>query len=365
MTDKELISFFEEHADWNYISRLNLIEELMLKYIDRLNWNSIFKYSKLTEEFIRKIIPHIDFDWNNLCKFQKLSEEFLLEFSDKLPWATVCKYQTLSDRFINKFHNQVNWRNVSLYQYIPLPLAKKFSHKIDWFNICFNKHIEPEVLLVGRDEILSHLNAEFGCRKDIYESKTGKISPTVLRVFKYSINASNWDRITQTQKLSDDLVREFQDHINWKYLDMDGRSEEFIIEFKDNVRWNRSTLYENRVFSEKFIYKMSKYIDWNYISRQPLSENLILDFSDKVNWRYVSEYSRLSERTMYEFRDKIPWKIACRYQNISDNFARILFKNGCIDSGTLSYIYRINKTPAIFRRYSLAVKTYEIDGIAE
>ena len=59
---------FQEHIDWDYISRRELSEDIIREFQDRLNWNSIFQFQKLSDafkiEFLYKANPittiHID-----------------------------------------------------------------------------------------------------------------------------------------------------------------------------------------------------------------------------------------------------------------------------------------------------------------
>ena len=66
---------------------------------------NIIKDRKLycsVEEFKDKV------DWNNISIYQKLSEDFIREFKNKVDWYSISAYQKLSEDFIREFKNKVD-----------------------------------------------------------------------------------------------------------------------------------------------------------------------------------------------------------------------------------------------------------------
>ena len=57
---------------------------------------------KQKEEFQDKV------NWDWISKYQKLSEKFIREFQDKVNWYDISKYQKLSDEFIREFRDKVD-----------------------------------------------------------------------------------------------------------------------------------------------------------------------------------------------------------------------------------------------------------------
>ena len=67
----------------NLIKNLNLfcsVEEFQ----DKVNWEWISEYQKLSESFIREFKDKVN--WNGISAYQKLSESFIREFQDKVNW---------------------------------------------------------------------------------------------------------------------------------------------------------------------------------------------------------------------------------------------------------------------------------------
>lgn len=79
-------------------------------------WDNISKDEELelSEEFIREYQDKVNWIW--ISKHQKLSEDFMREFQDKLYWPYISIYQKLSEDFIREFISKVNMFYVSEYQ---------------------------------------------------------------------------------------------------------------------------------------------------------------------------------------------------------------------------------------------------------
>ena len=139
-------------------------------------------------------------------------------------------------------------------------------------------------------------------------------------------NEVDWYSISTSQKLSEDFIREFQNEVYWYNISMHQKlSENFIREFKDRVNWTNISKFQ--FLSENFIREFKNEVDWFKISRcQKLSENFIREFKDKVNWECISVYQKLSENFIREFKDKVDWVAISQYQKLSENFIKE-FKN--------------------------------------
>jgi len=59
-------------------------------------------------------------------------------------------------------------------------------------------------------------------------------------------------------RISEDIIREFQDKLNWQFISTyQDLSENFIMEFKDKVQWDE--IYVNQNCSKEFWQKTSEY----------------------------------------------------------------------------------------------------------
>ena len=85
-------------------------------------------------------------------------------------------------------------------------------------------------------------------------------------------------------------------------------SEEFIIEFQDEIDWHIIIVYQN--LSENFIVSFQDKIDWEFLSIfQKLSEKFIRKFQDKVKWNSISANQKLTGPFIIEFENKMIWNI--------------------------------------------------------
>jgi hypothetical protein len=58
-----------------------------------------------------------------------LIEEFIEKYSDKVNWNCVSMYQKLSEKFIEKHSDKVNWHYSSRYQKLSIEFMEKFPNK--------------------------------------------------------------------------------------------------------------------------------------------------------------------------------------------------------------------------------------------
>ena len=81
------VYFIRDHqdkVDWEYISKYQkLSEDFIRDHKDKLDWNAISTYQKLREDFIRDHQDKVDWEYISVC--QKLSEDFIKEFSLVIP----------------------------------------------------------------------------------------------------------------------------------------------------------------------------------------------------------------------------------------------------------------------------------------
>jgi len=168
------------------------LRELIKK--DKVNWNNISKYKKLSEKFIREFKDKVD--WNNISATHKLSEKFIKEFKDKVDWDCISSYQKLSEKFIRELKGKVSWDCISSYQKLSEKFIREFQDKVDWYNI----------------------------------SETHKLSEKFIREFQDKVN---WKIISECQKLSRNFIKEFNLTMRedcWRYK----TKEEKLKYIKDN-----------------------------------------------------------------------------------------------------------------------------------
>lgn len=127
---ESFIREFQDKVNWYFISSSQKLSEGFIKeFQNKVYWRIISIYQKLSEAFIREFQDKVD--WYDISIYQKLSEDFIREFQDKAVWFCISKYQKLSESFIEEFQDKVNWENISKYQVISPAFARKFGIIID------------------------------------------------------------------------------------------------------------------------------------------------------------------------------------------------------------------------------------------
>jgi len=156
------------YLDWYTISELNLSEQFIDKYKDKIDWYRYLAYHKVTEEFIEKYVsqwPNL-FKWSYVIKTQKLTEEFLEKHSsefDGYDWNNLWVCQSVSLEFIQKHMDMVNWKRISEYQKLPEWFIEKYSDEVDWHAISISQKLSPEFITRHIDKITEEIlrNEEF------------------------------------------------------------------------------------------------------------------------------------------------------------------------------------------------------------
>lgn len=71
------------------------------------------------------------------------------------------------------------------------------------------------------------------------------------------------------------------DHLYWNYK----LSDEVLEEFKDKLNWHQISIYQSRNISEKTIERFANYLEWDYLAMyRELSEELIEKYHNKMLW---------------------------------------------------------------------------------
>ena len=72
-------------------------------------------------------------DWNYISSgIIQISEDFMREFQDKLDWDIISTYQELTIEFVEEFQDKINFNNYAEYnQYISEDIVRKFIDRIN------------------------------------------------------------------------------------------------------------------------------------------------------------------------------------------------------------------------------------------
>jgi hypothetical protein len=120
------------------------IRKILIFYLDKLSPEAISTLSKrmwelvscnveLSEDFIRKYSEKLN--WECISWYQILSEDLIRQFKDKVCWDYISCRQTLSQDFMREFSNKINWEHITQTQDISGDFMHEFKDKIDWINV--------------------------------------------------------------------------------------------------------------------------------------------------------------------------------------------------------------------------------------
>nr|QQV29366.1 hypothetical protein K-LCC10_0111 [Kaumoebavirus] len=110
-----------------------------------------------------------------------------------------------------------------------------------------------------------------------------------------------WEFICVEYILPEEMLREYQDYVNWYYLSSYQKlSEGFIREFHDLVNWQ--SLSRAKIMSENLIRDFQERLDWYWVSLfQPLTVSMIEEFENLIVWDHFQD------------NDSVPWEVRKHY----------------------------------------------------
>ncbi|HNW66572.1 MAG TPA: hypothetical protein PKO10_05185 [Aliarcobacter cryaerophilus] len=206
------------------------IEKCKQEFVDKVDWEYISIYQKLSEGFIREFADKVY--WEHISIRQKLSEGLIREFADKVNWCYISMYQKLSEGLIREFADKVDWGYISRYQPLSEGLIREFADKVDWG----------------------------------YISRYQPLSEGFIREFADNVY---WDYISYSQKLSEEFIREFADKVNWYCIsEYQKLSEEFVKEHQLTIledNWLYKTKEDKLSYLKENCNGIYEIVDDNYI----------------------------------------------------------------------------------------------------
>jgi len=255
---------------------IKTVEQEVEKIIKELKLNCSIK------EFKDKVI------WEDISKYQKLSESFIREFQDKVSWEDISKYQKLSESFIREFKNRIKWRCISYSQKLSESFIKEFKDKVEWYYISSSQKLSESFIREFEDKV--NWNRI---------SSSQKLSESFIREFKDKVY---WNRVSEYQKLSESFIRKFKDKINKKLYKAVNRKisyqqklkevkeycKKYNLEFDYKNRcfyaYREHDIYNRGIYNKTISYKKNKYYkDWHLDMRKKVENSFGLGIFPKGN----------------------------------------------------------------------------------
>ena len=98
-------------VEWYISTQRNLRNiHYKLRSFSIYSWQLISQM-ELSDDFIRKFQDKVD--WNIISGSQLLNENFIEEFKDKIQWESVSRYQNFTEYFIRQYQGEMVWKCVS------------------------------------------------------------------------------------------------------------------------------------------------------------------------------------------------------------------------------------------------------------
>lgn len=208
--------------DWFRISKLELSEEFMEKYKDKIDWNEHFLEWQIDDHLIAKYSEYITYraTWESISYQKGLSKEFILQFYDKLDPTVIAEHQKVPLKIIAQWAKD--------------PKSADLIEKVLEYQVIQSKTLD---ILIKYDAHIDWIGL----------SKKGKVSKAA---FLKHHDSFNWDMISEHRTLTEQHLIEFQHHLNWtkvsKYQKM---SIDFIVSMSDYI--NINALKENKKVNQK------------------------------------------------------------------------------------------------------------------
>jgi hypothetical protein len=102
-----MVEFIQLHGyRWKEISKQpSLPLEVIRRYADRLDWESVCEYRPLSIMEVIEFEPYID--WKSLCRYQPVGEALIERYYRTLPWSIMVTRQNLSMLILEKFWHAI------------------------------------------------------------------------------------------------------------------------------------------------------------------------------------------------------------------------------------------------------------------
>ena len=198
--------------------------EYYIQHPQKANWEDISKNHDLTKDQIRKAKDYLEWYW--ITWRNSFTEEEIREFADYLWWDWVnFRHKNVSESFLRQM--------------------KVYITKWKFFDYLYlSKDFRREFRITENNMTLKQFNDQ-----EISEFVDGK----------------EWDRLSQSLWITDELLDKFKNRWNWHYLSQKYWPIRTMWKFRDYWDWHWLTSTCVLKWKEYKIAKFHKYVDWDCI----------------------------------------------------------------------------------------------------
>lgn len=221
-----------DKGEWYQISKLELSEEFMEQFEDKIDWDEHFTQWEVDESILRKYAKHVTIRmvWESISYQKGLSKEFILDFADKLDPTIIAEYQELPLKLVAIWSRDEE--NSDLV-YKALEYQRVTSKLLD--------------LLIKRDFFIDWRKL----------SQEGKLTD---KAFIDHHNEIYWSLISKDRKLSENQIEKFNRYVDWGLIsEYQKLSIDFIVKMSDYIvvdRLKQNKLIDQNELEEKGIYTL-------------------------------------------------------------------------------------------------------------
>lgn len=120
--------------------------------------------------------------------------------------------------------------------------------------------------------------------------------------------------MSDKQELSNDFIREM------------------LLKYTSAQDWIWNWIAKYMPLTEKLMEEFSDMLDWYHLSsHQKLSEQFIEKHLEKISWVKISEYQKLSEDFIKKYKNLVFWRAIIINQKLSEDFLDEIYKEKFID----------------------------------
>jgi len=324
-----------------------------MKNFKSKEFNELYKLEEQIDYIDNHRMQKVNF--NEIIENKYLSGTFIEKYKDDLS-DIISQYPYLTNRFVKKYKKTLNLNESIIY--------RNYLNEFIEENIEIN-HLVLQKQTLSEKKLLEEYSFDIEEKEII---RTQVLSEDYILKTK-DIRRVSWNLLSEYQEMSKEFILTYKDKINFDYLSTQNLSEDIIKEFEDELDWNilvlntdlseemikknydkinnKQDILERQVLSEKFfenhlsdeltmsdilrtqkvsekflIINMDE-VNWitdstNISKNVELSDNFMNVYSNEIDWMVISEYQKLSDGFIEKHIDKIDWGLLSEYQNLSD-----------------------------------------------
>jgi len=153
------IDYIVSTNNFEYLIHKQIVSEQFIeKYIDKFSWSewiSVAAQQCLSEQFIEKYTNSIY--WPRVASNQKLSEQFIETHKNVLPSRDISIFQKLSESFLERNSDYIDWFEISKYQPLSESFIEKYFHKLNKYSISKYQRLSKNFIKKYKDELVIHI----------------------------------------------------------------------------------------------------------------------------------------------------------------------------------------------------------------